>query len=164
MTTTPRISGRLRRLAAAAAVMLLAWVVRQVGFDSGAESISAPPPPNRSAPNDASAGTERIEEAFARRESGVLVTLDAIVVKTLRDDLEGDRHQRFLIRLPSERKLLVAHNIDLAERVAVAAGDPIRLRGQFEWNERGGVLHWTHRAPRGDHPGGWIEVRGRRIE
>ncbi len=154
----------LRRLAATIAVLLLAWLVRQIGFDSTAATMPAPPPATAPATIDESAGTERIEQAFAHRESGIPVTVDAIVEKTLRDDSNGDRHQRFLIRLPNGRKLLVAHNIDLAERVDVSAGDPIRLHGQFEWNDRGGVLHWTHRAPRGDHPDGWIEVHGRRVE
>ncbi len=153
----------LRRLAVTAAVLLSAWLIRQAGFDFAAEK-SAPRAPTPQIEILESGGAERIEQAFARRESGFQVTLDAIVAKTLRDDQKDARHQRFLIRLPNGRTLLVAHNIDLAERVAVSAGDPIRLRGQFEWNDRGGVLHWTHRAPQGDHPDGWIEVRGQRIE
>lgn len=160
MNMTTRRTRSLRRLAVTAAVLLFAWLVRQAGFDFAAET-TAPPPQIEIRE---SAGAERVEQALARRESGIQVTLDAIVEKTLRDDQKGDRHQRFLIRLPNGRKLLVAHNIDLANRVDVSAGDPIRLRGQFEWNDRGGVLHWTHRAPRGDHPDGWIEVHGQRIE
>ena len=160
MNTAPRRFRPLRRLAVTATVLLLAWLVRQIGFDSSSATTAATPP----ATIDESAGIERIEQAFERRESGIPLTIDAIVEKTLRDDQKGDRHQRFLIRLPNGRKLLVAHNIDIAERVEVSAGDPIRLHGIFEWNDRGGVVHWTHRAPRGDHPDGWIEVHGQRIE
>ena len=160
MNTTTRRMRPGRQWAAMAAVLLLAWLVRQWGFESVPETTAARP----QEAIDASGGAARIERAIALRESGIAVTVDATVEKTLRDDQEGDRHQRFLIRLPNGRKLLVAHNIDLAERVDVAPGDPIRVHGQFEWNERGGVLHWTHRASRGDHPGGWIEVGGRRIE
>ena len=57
--------------------------------------------------------------------------------------------------------LLVSHNIDLAPRVAdLESGDEILFRGQYEWNERGGVLHWTHRDPDGRRPGGWLQHEG----
>ena len=40
----------------------------------------------------------------------------------------------------------------------------VALRGQHEWNEKGGVLRWTHHDPEGRHPGGWIESGGVRVE
>jgi hypothetical protein len=57
---------------------------------------------------------------------------------------------------------LVAHNIDLAPRIeGLAVGDTLEVFGQYEWNERGGVIHWTHHDPRGGHEAGWIRHRGR---
>jgi len=106
----------------------------------------------------------RVKRASAQRESGFMVTLDARVIKLLRDDQDGSRHQRFLIEIPGGHTLLVAHNIDLAARVPLQEGDPVRVRGQYEWNERGGLLHWTHHDPDQRHPGGWIEHAGRRVE
>ena len=93
-----------------------------------------------------------------------MVTVDAHVAKSLPDDREGSRHQRFLIELATGHSILVAHNIDLADRIPLERGDSIRLRGQFEWNEKGGVIHWTHRDPKGQHEGGWIEHAGTRTE
>ena len=49
----------------------------------------------------------------------------------LKDDLEGARHQRFVI----------SHNIDLAPRVPMALGDHLEARGRYEWNAEGGLLH-----------------------
>jgi hypothetical protein len=103
-----------------------------------------------------------IAEAFANHASNVQVSGRGLVAKVLPDDDAGDRHQRFIVRLASGQTLLVAHNIDLAPKiVGLRAGDGIRFRGEYEWNEKGGVLHWTHRDPHRRHPAGWIEHRGR---
>lgn len=128
---------------------------------SGAER---PGSSEANADSSASAGVARIERAFANHESGFMVTVDARVEKMLRDDNDGSRHQRFLIQLTSGRTILVAHNIDLADRAPIGENDHIRIRGQYEWNDRGGVLHWTHHDPDGRHPGGWIEFQGERVE
>ena len=103
--------------------------------------------------------------SLSTAQSGTMMTIDAEIIKALPDDNEGSRHQRFLIRTPSGQRLLVAHNIDLAQRVNnPVPGEPIRIRGQFEWNDKGGVLHWTHHDPRGTHDEGWIEYGGQRYE
>ena len=84
------------------------------------------------------------------------------VSRLLPDDRDGSRHQRFLLRLEGGQTLLVAHNIDLAPRVPLEPGDAVRFRGQYEWNDRGGVVHWTHHDPDGRRAGGWLEHDGRR--
>jgi hypothetical protein len=67
-----------------------------------------------------------------------------VVERTLSDDNDGSRHQRFILRLASGQTLLVAHNIDLAPRVAnLRTGDTVEFSGEYEWNEKGGVVHWT---------------------
>lgn len=87
------------------------------------------------------------------------------VVRILSDDNEGSRHQRFILRLDGGRTVLVAHNIDLAPRVAgLQTGDTVEYYGVFESNDRGGVIHWTHHDPQGRHIDGWLEHRGRRYE
>jgi hypothetical protein len=85
------------------------------------------------------------------------VEITGSVSRLLPDDREGSAHQRFILRLASGRTLLVAHNIDLARRVPLQAGDTVRLRGRYEWNDKGGVIHWTHHDPGKRQPGGWIE-------
>ena len=82
-----------------------------------------------------------------------------IVVRLLPDDDDDDPHQRFVIRLSSGQTLLVAHNIELAERVPVGMGDRIGFRGVYEWNPQGGVVHWTHRDPQGGEEEGFIRFR-----
>ncbi len=110
-------------------------------------------------------GVHAIAEAARSGRSDVLVEASGVVHGVLPDDREGSRHQRLLVRLRNDQTVLIAHNIDLAPRVAgVRRGDPIRFKGEYEWNERGGVVHWTHRDPAGRHPGGWLEHAGRRYD
>jgi hypothetical protein len=104
------------------------------------------------------------EKAALEEISGVMIDASGRVSKVLPDDNEGSRHQRFILELPSGHTVLVTHNIDLAKRVPLAAGDRVVIHGQYEWNDRGGVLHWTHHDPAGRHEGGWIEHKGQRYE
>lgn len=101
-----------------------------------------------------------VAEAFRDQRSSLQVELPARVIKLLEDDRDGSRHQRFLVRLSNDRTLLVAHNIDLAPRVPLAVDDSLELCGEYEWNERGGVLHWTHVDPARRHADGWIRHGG----
>jgi Protein of unknown function (DUF3465) len=82
------------------------------------------------------------------------------VVRLLPDDRKGNPHQRFLLRVPEGATLLVAHNLELAPRVPLEPGDELEFRGEYEWNDKGGVLHWTHDDPRGRHEGGWLRLDG----
>jgi hypothetical protein len=104
-------------------------------------------------------------EAFEQRRSGQQLALRATVLRILTDDRDGSRHQRFIIRSDSGITVLIAHNIDLAPRLAgLAVGDSLMLSGEYEWNAQGGLLHWTHRDPAGRHRPGYIEWKGRRYE
>ena len=106
-----------------------------------------------------------IESAYANRLGNQQVEGQGTVVKLLADDANGSRHQRFIVRLDSGRTLLVAHNIDLAPRIdGLRTGDTVAFYGEYEWNPKGGVIHWTHHDPQGRHPGGWIRYDGRTYE
>jgi hypothetical protein len=84
-----------------------------------------------------------------------------VVVRVLADDRDGSPHQRFLLRLASGQTVLIAHNIDLAPRIAgLREGDTVQYKGEFIWNPKGGVIHWTHRDPSGRHPDGWLKHNG----
>ncbi len=79
----------------------------------------------------------------------------------LSDDNEGSRHQRFIVKVSGGHTVLVAHNIDVAPRVPIKSNRNIAIYGQYEWNEKGGVVHWTHADSIGTHEGGWIEFQGK---
>lgn len=125
-------------------------------------------------PENGAAGTPARPATDARQDSpstfgpalsGRMIEVRGTVVRRLSDDHDGSRHQRFLIEAADGTSILVAHNIDLAPRIPdLRPGSTIRLFGEYEWNGKGGVLHWTHHAPRGDHADGWIEYRGERYQ
>lgn len=106
-----------------------------------------------------------IQSAFAERRSNLQVAGQGTVAKVLADDNDGSRHQRFILELPSGHTVLVAHNIDLAPRInGLQAGDTVAFNGEYEWNDRGGVIHWTHHDPAGRHEGGWLKHGGQTYE
>jgi hypothetical protein len=112
-----------------------------------------------------SASNTKLEQAVRQRASDVQMQVSGQVVRVLSDDREGSRHQRFILETAEGRTLLVAHNIDLAPRVkGIGVGDPIEVYGEYEWNDRGGVIHWTHRDPRGNHAHGWVRHRGQQYD
>ncbi len=142
-----RINAKTRRIAGIALVLVAALVVQWY---------------ERSRPvATGDDGAARIIQAFQQEQSGVWVETAGRVQRVLSDDNEGSRHQRFIVALSGGHTVLVAHNIDLAERVPLASGDEVRLRGEYEWNPQGGVLHWTHHDPRRRIDGGWIRHEGR---
>lgn len=103
-----------------------------------------------------------LENAFKNRRSDIQVNGSGTVVRLLPDDNIGSRHQKFILRLPSSQTILVSHNIDLAPRInTISKGDQIQFYGEYEWNQEGGVIHWTHRDPNGHHVGGWLKHNGR---
>ena len=109
-----------------------------------------------------SGGVAAIAQAYRAQRSDLQVMAEGVVKKVLSDDLDGSRHQRFLLRLDNGQTLLVAHNIDLAPRIeGLRAGDTVAFYGEYEWNNQGGVIHWTHHDPAGRHVDGWLRHRGK---
>jgi hypothetical protein len=107
-------------------------------------------------------GDDILRRAFDNQQSDVQVQAAGKLEKVLTDDNDGSRHQRFIVRVSAEQSVLIAHNIDLAPRVAdLKEGDHIEFFGEYEWNNKGGVVHWTHHDPANRHIGGWIKHNGK---
>ena len=138
-------------------ILVLAVVGAYYGYEQsqpGVESSTASQPANA-----------QLDRAISERRTAYQVQGSGTVARVLSDDNDGSRHQRFIVELASGQTLLVAHNIDLAPRVAsLRTGDSVSFNGEYEWNERGGVIHWTHDDPQGHHIAGWIEHNGKRYK
>lgn len=107
-------------------------------------------------------GTELIAQAYSKKLSNVQVEGSGKVIAVLRDDNGGSRHQKFLLELSNRQTLLVAHNIDLAPRIdSLNKGDTVQFYGEYEYSDKGGVMHWTHHDPNGRHADGWLKHNGK---
>lgn len=140
------------------ALILLAFIGLVLGdFENGHYSLG------KAAEARVKKSSEQVlAEAFKTHRSDFQAQVQAKVIKVLPDDNNGSRHQRLIVKLSSGQTLMVAHNIDLASRVDdLQEGDDIELYGEYEWSEKGGALHWTHRDPARRHVSGWIKHAGK---
>lgn len=102
-----------------------------------------------------------INGGYQKKDTGQWIEDSGFARRLLSDDNDGSRHQRIILQLKNRDTLLIAHNIDLAKRVPLGMGDRINFRGMYEWNELGGLVHWTHHDPHGIEDGGWIRYRSK---
>jgi len=106
--------------------------------------------------------TSAVTKAYKNQQNHIWVEGHGKVIRVLRDDTKGSRHQKFILQIPGGQTLLVAHNIDLASRLSgLSTGDSVAFRGEYIWNNKGGLIHWTHRDPGGRRKGGWLKYKGR---
>ncbi len=106
-------------------------------------------------------GVDTVKAAYEQRQSNVQVQGSGRVKAILRDDNDGSRHQKFILVLKNGLSILVAHNIDLAPKISnLNKGDIVEFYGEYEYNPKGGVLHWTHHDPQGRHESGWLKHDG----
>lgn len=104
----------------------------------------------------------KLYRAFAEHRSDVQTYGSGTVQVVLPDDIKGSRHQRFILDIGRGQTILVAHNIDLAPRIAgLEPGDRVEFYGEYEWNDKGGVVHWTHHDPRESHVDGYLKHQNR---
>lgn len=133
---------------------------------SPASEFIATPTPEASAEADEStdsAGSDqRLREAFKNQTNNLQIEGAGRVIRLLADDTTGSRHQRFIVELASGQTLLIAHNIDLAPKILdLKVGDNIAFYGEYEWNNQGGVMHWTHKDPAEVHEAGWLRHKNK---
>jgi len=108
-----------------------------------------------------------IPELFRNQQSDTIVECSGEVVHILPDDnhdLDGSgRHQQFLVDVGEDVTIKIAHNLKFG-RAPVEKGDHVTFKGEYEYNDRGGCIHWTHHDPAGRHEDGWLEHNGTRYE
>lgn len=126
------------------------------------------PPANQPAEGSGSNPTTidetQVLSAQQQQAEKVEVTCTLPVKKLLPDDTKGLPHQRFLLSLSNGSTILVAHDTAMAPKVPLAPGDLVTIRGEYIWNAKGGVIHWTHHTDTPRHEGGYIDYQSRRYQ
>lgn len=118
--------------------------------------------PDRANINTVDTGIAPIQQAYQQRQSDIQVQGAGEVTAILKDDNKGSRHQKFILELNNGHTVLVAHNIDLAPWIPnIQKGDVVEFFGEYEYSEKGGVIHWTHYDPSRKHVDGWLKYQGR---
>jgi hypothetical protein len=105
--------------------------------------------------------------AYTAGRSHVEVIADGTVTRVL--GVQPGRvspHEGFLFRLGSGCSVIVRveANADFTGPIPLAPGQHVLVKGEYEYYPLGGVIHWTHRDPRGRHEGGYITTGGRIYE
>ncbi|EML1064953.1 DUF3465 domain-containing protein [Acinetobacter nosocomialis] len=125
------------------------------------QSLSSSPATQHTETTISNDGIDTIKAAYDRRQSNVQVQGSGRVKAILREDNDGTKHQKFILVLKNGLSILVAHNIDLAPKIEdLHKGDIVEFNGEYEYNEKGGVLHWTHHDPQNRHENGWLKHNG----
>ncbi len=109
-------------------------------------------------------------DAYSAQRSRLEVVADGTVTRILGPSTPlragSSPHEGFLLRLASGCSLVVRveANTDFTGPIPLSQGQRIAVKGEYEYYPRGGVVHWTHRDPRGRHEGGYIEAGGQVYE
>ncbi len=141
-------------------VVILLVVIWQFYFEPS--SSSSQPSAQQQVTLSNSVSNPELLRAYNNQIAKVQIKGQGTIIKLLKDDLDGSHHQRILLKVNANQTLLIAHNIDLAPRIDnLRVGDALEFYGEYVWNNKGGVLHWTHRDPRGRHQGGWLKYQGK---
>ena len=111
---------------------------------------------------DATAGEQQIMQAYQQQQSNIQIRAQGVVKAILPDDNQGSRHQKMILKLNNGLTILIAHNIDLAPRIdGLRKGEIVEFYGEYEYSQKGGVIHWTHHDPQGKHIDGWLKYQGK---
>ena len=102
-----------------------------------------------------------VARAYKNKDNAAQITGSGVVIRHFADDTSATQHQKFIIKLNLAQALLITHNIDCALRISfLRKGDTVKFYGEYKWSAKGGVVHWTHHDPKGNHVSGWLKYNG----
>lgn len=95
-------------------------------------------------------------------DQNFVVTPSLKVIKKLKDDNKGVRHQKWLLQNSNGQIILFVHNLELCKPLDIEKNDSVQLAGEFKWTEKGALVHWAHFDPKKKRPDGYVEFKGQK--
>lgn len=114
---------------------------------------------SQQAEREAPADCSQAALPFHQRRSQVWIVVTGRVARLLPDSFGQYEHQRFVVGCSSGQTILIENDVNVGQRVPVRVGDVVTVRGQYIWNDLGGLIHFTHGGAPGEP--GWILYRGK---
>lgn len=107
---------------------------------------------------------ETLEAIKNSRPLAYTTIKNAQVVKLLRNDNKGAKHQRWIVQIENGVTITIVYNLDLAEKVPVSPGDTIEVAGELVFGDRkkDPILHWTHADPQKKRQDGYVLHNGKK--
>jgi len=107
-----------------------------------------------------------VYDAWRAGRSHVEVTATGSVARMLGTRLgRSGTHEGFLLHLTGATgrglTVRVEDNIDLTGPIPLSEGEFVEVRGEYVYDSRGGIVHYTHRDPHGRHIAGYVIAGGK---
>jgi hypothetical protein len=106
----------------------------------------------------------RICSLYAQGASHVEVLAEGTVVALMgtSSGRSGD-HEGFLLKLNKQCDLLlrIEVNTSITGPVPLRPGESVEIKGEYDTDSTGGVIHWTHHDPEGRHVNGYLIAAGK---
>lgn len=111
----------------------------------------------------ASADNAAIYDAWRSNRSHLEVTAEGSVARRLGTRVgRSGTHEGFLLHLTGAAgrglTVRVEDNVDITGPIPLTEGAEVEVRGEYIFDRRGGIIHYTHRDPRGRHSAGYVRV------
>jgi len=103
---------------------------------------------------------DRVMTAWHSKTSNIMVEVEGRVMVELPDQEDYGHVQQFILELETGHRLMVSHDLEISQRVPLTRYSSVRVKGEYDWNETGGLIHWTHRDLDNARDGGWIDYNG----
>lgn len=99
----------------------------------------------------------------SKQELDFVEVKNARVIKLLRADNRGARHQRWIMQLSSGHTITAVYNIDLSEKIPLEVDATMDLAGQLVFGDKkhDPILHWIHADPQKRRRDGYVIYNGK---